>query len=242
MPDTVQLITSTIPLNRIFRARLFLDLPKKEEPKPDPETDWNSKNPRLTPGWLSQFLPVNLYFDNDEPDHRTRDIVSKFSYDETYVKYISRKEEFIRVFSRGLTGEQKIQAQSELGEFFDRDVKTGYDRLEVFAKSLQRFIESGYSVEIIIKGYASPLAKSDYNQNLTLRRSNCVLNYMRKAEGGIYQKYIVDGRLVLTTVGFGEEKAKAGIDDSPKNTRLSIFSPAASRERRAEIIEVKLLK
>lgn len=242
LPDTVQLITSSIPLNRIFKARLYLDFPKKEAQKPEQEPDWNTKNPKLTPGWLSQFLPVNLYFDNDEPDHRTRDIVSKFSYDETYVKYISRKEEFIRVFSRGLAGEQKIQAQTELGKFFDRDVKAGYDRLAVFAKSLQRFIESGYSVEIIIKGYASPLAKNDYNQNLTLRRSNCVLNYMRKAEGGIYQKYIADGRLVLTTVGFGEEKAKAGIEDSPKNTRLSIFSPEASRERRAEIIEVKLLK
>jgi hypothetical protein len=65
---------------------------------------------------------------------------------------------------------------------------------------------------------------------------------MAKAENGIYQKYINDGRLVLTTVGFGEEKSKAGVNDNARDTRQSIFSPDASRERRAEIIEVKLLK
>ncbi len=235
--DTTYLETNEVPVNRVFRSTLFLDLKLKEDPKFGPQ-----KDPKLTPGWLNQFLPVTLYFDNDEPNRNSWATTTSLTYDQTYVKYIGRKEEFVRVFSRNLAGEQKIQAQTELGEFFEKDVKYGYDRLETFAKSLQRFLDSGYDVEIIIKGYASPLAKPTYNQNLTLRRSNCVLNYLNTAQGGIYQKYINDGRLVLTTVGFGEEKAKAGVNDNARDTRQSIFGPDASRERRAEIIEVKLLK
>jgi outer membrane protein OmpA-like peptidoglycan-associated protein len=237
--DTVILTTQEIPVNRIFRSTLFLDIPKKDEPK-DP--NWNKKDPKLTPGWLNQFLPVTLYYDNDEPNRNSWATTTATSYDESFVKYISRKEDFLRIYTRGMVGEQKIQSQTDLADFFESDVQKGYDRLAVFAKSLQRFLDSGYDVEIIIKGYASPLAKNNYNQNLTLRRSACVLNYMAKAEGGIYQKYINDGRLVLTTVGFGEEKSKAGVNDNARDTRQSIFSPDASRERRAEIIEVKLLK
>lgn len=232
--DTTYLTTNEVPVNRVFRSTLFLDLKK------DP--DWNKKEPKLTPGWLNQFLPVTLYFDNDEPNRNSWATSTTLTYDQTYVKYISRKEEFVRVFSKNMKGEQRMQAETDLADFFEKDVKYGYDRLEVFAKSLKRFLDNGYDVEIIIKGYASPLAKPTYNQNLTLRRSNCVLNYLNKAEGGIYQKYIADGRLVLTTVGFGEEKAKAGVNDNARDTRQSIFSPDASRERRAEIIEVKLLK
>jgi WD40-like Beta Propeller Repeat len=106
MPDTVILTTQEIPVNRIFRSTLFLDMPKKDEPK-DP--NWNKKDPKLTPGWLNQFLPVTLYYDNDEPNRNSHATTTALSYDETFVKYISRKEDFLRIYTRGMVGEQKKQ-------------------------------------------------------------------------------------------------------------------------------------
>src|SRR5690606_153279 len=43
---------------------------------------------------LEDFLPLALYFDNDEPDKRTRRTTTKKSYGETYDKYIKRQNIF----------------------------------------------------------------------------------------------------------------------------------------------------
>ncbi len=236
LPDTTFLMTNEVPANRTFRSKLFLDFKPKEEPK--------EGKLRVTPKWLEQFLPVTLYFDNDHPNPNTRATTTSLAYDETYVRYISRKDEFVRVFSRGMTGEQKIAAEAELSDFFENDVKKGYERLETFtsSKALKRFLDDGYTVEIIIEGYASPLAKSDYNQALTMRRSACVLNYLNQVEGGVYQQYTKNGQLTLRTVGFGEEKSRAGVNDNARDTRQSIYSPAASRERYAKILQVRVVQ
>ena len=51
------------------------------------------------PTTLEDFLPLALYYDNDEPDKRTRRTTTKRSYEETYIPYISRKYEFIEEYN-----------------------------------------------------------------------------------------------------------------------------------------------
>jgi hypothetical protein len=77
---------------------------------------------------------------------------------------------------------------------------------------------------------------------LTHRRIVSVKNYLRTAKGGIYESYLLNNQLKISTAPLGETLATAGINDSKKQRELSIFSVEASKERRAEIIEVRLHK
>ena len=92
----------------------------------------------------------------------------------------------------------------------------------------------------MVKGFASPLASKEYNLALTKRRIVSVQNYLRKCNNGYYESFIQTKKLIVTTAPYGETLAKAEVADNARDKSASVFSVEASRERRAEIIEVKL--
>ena len=53
-------------------------------------------------------------------------------------------------------------------------------------------------MEFTISGFASPLSNSDYNKHLSARRIESVLNYMRRANGGVLAPYIDGSKPGLT--------------------------------------------
>jgi tetratricopeptide (TPR) repeat protein len=195
----------------------------------------------LDPGDMRPLLPLMVYFDNDHPDPRTRLTETTKSYEDTYTQYFAKKEAYASGYASGFTGEEKLLAQERVRLFFDNDVKGGMANLQNFADNLDLFLTNGYKVEIIIKGFASPLAKDDYNMSLTRRRVVCVTNYLRKVRGGIYDEYLRSGALAVNLAPFGEQTAPSGISDSGKDRKRSVFSPEASKERRAEVLEVRLI-
>jgi tetratricopeptide (TPR) repeat protein len=196
----------------------------------------------LEPGDMRPLLPLMVYFDNDHPDPRTRLTETTKNYEDTYKAYYSKRDEFVNNYSSLFSGEEKLLAQERVRLFFDNDVKGGMADLQNFADNLDLFLTNNYKVEIIIKGFASPLAKDDYNMSLTRRRVISVTNYLSKVRGGIYNEYLRSGDLAVNLAPFGEEKAPAGISDSGKDRKRSIYSPEASKERRAEVIEVRLVR
>lgn len=198
------------------------------------------KNLFLTPATLYGLLPLAIYFDNDMPPRTAAQQVE--SYALTYTAYLSRRNEFIEIFTKNLPEGEKQIATERLNGFFDKDVKGGFAKLEYFADNLDLFLDGGYEVEIMVKGFASPLASEEYNMALTRRRIVSVKNYLRTAKGGVYESYLLNNQLKISTAPLGETLAIAGINDSKKQRELSIFSVEASKERRAEIIEVRLHK
>ena len=54
----------------------------------------------------------------------------------------------------------------------------------------------------------------------------------------IPKKYFDSGDLEVTEKSFGEGDAPPGVSDDVSNLRESVYSPAASKERRVEIIEI----
>lgn len=201
-----------------------------------------TKNLFLTPGSLGNFLPLSLFFDNDQPDANTRREFTALTYEQSFDKYYARREEFIREFTKGMSPADKQQAETKLNAFFEEEVRAGFMKLDYFAENLNLFLENGYKVEIMIKGFASPLANPDYNMALTKRRISSVMNFFRKAEGGIFNPYLINGQLAVVTVPFGETASAKNVSDDYRNKRLSIFSVEASRERRAEILEIRLTR
>jgi hypothetical protein len=200
------------------------------------------RNLFLAPASMSSYLPITLYFDNDQPDPRTRAETTNQSYDQTLQRYMERRALFVSSYTAKLESSAKAAAEAELGKFFDEEVATGLVQLEHFAQHLPLFLDGGSSIEIMVKGFASPLAKPEYNMALTQRRIASVRNYFRKYNNGVFEAYIRNGQLKVSQLPLGETAAQASVSDDAGNKRLSVFSPEASRERRAEILEVRMFK
>ncbi|MFN4257231.1 MAG: hypothetical protein ACK4Q5_19700 [Saprospiraceae bacterium] len=194
-----------------------------------------TKDLYLRPLKLVSFLPVKLYFDNDEPDKRTLRTTTTRTYGESYFDFYPLKSMFVNQY---LAGGGTAADEAQLDEFFEKEVKGGWNKLLLFSKTLQNRLETGEKITITITGFASPRAKSNYNRAIAGRRISSVKNHFLTYENGALVKYIRTGQLTIREEPNGEDKAPPGISDQIPDTRNSVFSVAASRERRVEITEV----
>jgi hypothetical protein len=207
-----------------------------------PKVDFQTivKELKLRPLSLISYLPIPLYFDNDEPDKRTLARTTKKDYITAYRSYYNRKATFIERYTEGLTGQELQDATAAVDSFFENDVRGGWERLMEFSEVLYEILVSGDSIEITLKGYASPRAGTTYNKNLTDRRAVSVNNHFNLFDGGIYKKFVDSKQLVIKREANGETKVPPGVSDDIKDERNSIYSVPASRERRLEIIGAKV--
>ena len=190
---------------------------------------------------LNMYLPVIVYFDNDRPNPRTRSLNTNKTYTDTYFPYLSKKSEFQMEFTRKMIGDTKYSAENDLEYFFETEVKTGYNKLNLFLDKLHLKLQDGDEIEVALKGYASPRAANKYNLALGQRRIWSVKNEFKSYDGGVLMSYINSGQLKVIEVSFGEEIAPKSISDSYNNKRLSIYSVDASRQRKAEVFRVKVI-
>ena len=95
-------------------------------------------------------------------------------------------------------------------------------------------------MEIFVTGYTSPRAQSDYNVNLGKRRVSSVRNHFASYANGILLSYLNSGKLLITERSYGETTAAAGVSDDLEDVRNSIYAIGAAKERRVEIVEVKI--
>jgi tetratricopeptide (TPR) repeat protein len=178
------------------------------------------------------LFPLVVYFDNDEPSKRSNATVTKKTYDVTYQDYVSRRSAFEQQSPDGVVA---------IGDFFEREVKAGWDKLNALHSIILKELQSGNVVELEVNGYASPRAKSDYNRKLTSRRSSSIYNHFEQAQGGAFRQYMQTNKLVFVPVPQGEETAQPGISDSIPDEKNSIYTVAASRERRATIKQMRVI-
>jgi hypothetical protein len=192
---------------------------------------------------MNRYLPLSLYFHNDEPNPRTRDTTTNLTYEQTYLEYIKLEKEYRKEFSKGLSGEEKEDAELEIEDFFEQYVQQGMQYLQEFTPLLLKELEQGKHVTLTIKGYASPLSKSDYNVNLTLRRIQSLINYLQKWQNGKLLPYFLGaskngGKLDIVKVPYGEYNSDQSVSDRLEDKRNSVYSPKAALQRKIEIIAV----
>lgn len=174
---------------------------------------------------------ISLYFYNDEPNRRTRSPNTEWTYTDAFDSYISLRQEFNVAFA------YDPEELSNIERFFEEDVRGGYKDLQDFTDLLKTYLDQlkdDEKLQVVIRGYASPRAKSDYNYNLTQRRIMSIENYFNDEE--ILPGYA--GRIEIIEEPNGEDKAPSGIEDDIADRKNSIYSRAASRERRVEIIRI----
>jgi len=189
-----------------------------------------------------QLLPLELYFHNDEPNPKTMLTVTKKNYKELYDAYMQLMPQYENEYSMRLDGAKKNAAVTAIRKLFDEKITASYNRLDRFAQLLLEELQANKKIKITVRGQASPLAKPDYNVNLSKRRISSFLNYLKQYQNSAIKKYIDRGLLTIEEVGAGESLAKEFVSDDLNDQRNSVYSPAAALERKIEVIDVKIEK
>lgn len=195
---------------------------------------------------MKVLCPLTLYFHNDEPEPKTKVIVTKKNYKKTYDDYTVLKPKYFTEYAKGLEGEQKEFATNRIENFFEDSVDAGMQDLEKFALLLEQVLARGEKVKITMKGYCSPLASTDYNVNLAKRRISSLQNYFLEYKNGMFVRYVnnanpTEGNIEFTNEDIGELPVSK-VSDDVKDTRNSVYSPYAACERKIQIIAVSYLK
>jgi tetratricopeptide (TPR) repeat protein len=202
--------------------------------------------PKETLSELNKRLPVTLYFHNDWPDPKTLATTTKISYIDNYHDYVALIPTYKKEYSTGLTGVRAADAQEDIESFFTEYVDQGVKDLELFRDLMLEELKKGTSLELTIKGFASPLAKTEYNVNLTKRRIASLVNYLSEYEKGIFKPFLNGNasngaKISIKEVPFGEYTADKLVSDNPNDQKNSVYSRAASLERKIEIQSISIL-
>lgn len=190
-------------------------------------------------GNLEDFLPLAIYFDNDQPDPRTQRANTNLRYLQTYEPYYASKERFKRKYVKGVSRAEDAALEAQIDDFFENSLRRSKDEFESFLNILHQYLDEGLTFKIYLKGYTSPLASEAYNLQLGGRRIKTIQNEFGAFRGGVIARHFTSGNLEVLERSYGEEKAPANVSDNPRDARRSIYSPEASRERRVEIIEIE---
>ena len=188
------------------------------------------------------LVPIALYFHNDEPVPNSWDTVTELNYTTTYFDYIVMKDQYRDRYSAGLSKKEKPIALDSVDYYFSYYVEENYNKLLEFTTLMRELLENGQKIVVTIKGYTSPLNTVEYNNNLAKRRISSLVNYFYEWENGCFRRYIESGMIEYEFVAFGKTLSDGKVSDDPNDPRNSIYSPAASRERRIEIIAISVEK
>jgi len=187
---------------------------------------------------LNALLPLNIYFDNDQPNPRSKDTITTLNYTAVYASYKNRLQEYEKNYSSLSRIKDKQKAKQEIDDFFVYQLDSGYQKLQQFVALAEKILTKGKALKITVKGYSSPLFSDEYNNRLSKRRIASLLNFMIDYKQGFLKQYIDKQMLSIAKQSFGESKADKSVSDDPKNVKESIFSPNAAKQRRIEIIGV----
>lgn len=195
----------------------------------DPSFNWA--------GALSKALPIRLYFHNDEPNPRSWATTTRLDYEQTFNSYSAKQSAYDSAWQATPEGSAAFRA------FFTNEVEANFQKLDAFVPLLLKALESGQQLTLVIRGYASPLAKGDYNKNLSLRRIKSLVNYLERTGNGQLLPYLRNtadngGRLIIEEQPYGKSTADASVSDRLDDLRHSVYSVGAAKERRIEIEQV----
>ncbi len=189
---------------------------------------------------VTKILPITLYFRNDEPDASTMKVSTKQNYMNTYKMYVEKYPYYKTEVAKGLDTDISGKLIAELVDFFANQVDQGALDLETFKTMLLDELQTGSEVSVFIRGFASPVANTAYNVNLTKRRISSLINYFKQVDNGVFKEFLegkseLKGRLNFSYAPFGEYAADQTTSDDVVIQNESVFSKAAGIERKIEI-------
>ena len=172
---------------------------------------------------IMSMLPIELYFDNDIPKAD-----SDANYADLYTSYKTRQPAF---------ASKSVDGNDEVGSFFSQ-IDKNYSRVDDVARELSSLVDSGYVITLEFRGYTSPLATEAYNKKLSERRISSIIKFFDSRLGDNF-KILAKSALAIP---FGETMSPKEISDSGKDRSKSEFGIAASKQRKVEIVGIRIEK
>lgn len=188
------------------------------------------ETPQRTLAQLQADFPLVLYFHNDEPEPRSWKVKTDKTYNTTYDQYAA-----LRPLYEKENGDPKA-----FDAFFGSEVQHGHAQLQQLAQALIPVLKSGQQITLEVRGHASPLARNDYNKNLSLRRIESLRNQLQRANSNALATFMDStasngGILRIRELPFGEDRSANTVSDDLNDLERSVYSVAAARERRIEV-------
>ncbi|MEO5905534.1 MAG: hypothetical protein ABIQ11_02325, partial [Saprospiraceae bacterium] len=109
----------------------------------DPGSDTLIIDLYLEIGNLEDFLPLAIYFDNDEPGRNTTSDKAVLRYLQTYNPYMEQKEKFVEKYRSGAPAGEKEAAAKAVRDFFENDLAGGRREYESFMHILEQYLKEG---------------------------------------------------------------------------------------------------
>ncbi len=172
---------------------------------------------------IMSMLPIELYFDNDLPKTN-----SDANYGELYDSYKTKASEFTT---------KSNESPENVTSFFTQ-IDKNYNRIDDIVRELSSLVDSGYVVTLEFRGYTSPLASEEYNKKLSERRISSIIKLVDDRLGDNF-KVLAKSALAIP---FGETMSPKEISDSGKDRAKSVYSIAASKQRKVEIVGIRIEK
>jgi hypothetical protein len=172
---------------------------------------------------LQSWLPLPLYFHNDEPQPKSWEVTTTWTYTDCYQSYLQY----------GPNYQNALGGTDEWDQFVETQLTWQYDHWQKAMAIIENRMQKGDTLTIVVRGFASPLADGKYNQFLTERRIDALRNELLQFNAGSLKPYF-GGQLRIEAKPFGESKS-ANISDDIHDQKSSIYSQKARNERRIEI-------
>ena len=176
---------------------------------------------------IEQWLPISLYFHNDEPNPRSLSSTTQLKYSDCLQSYLNQSQQYVKVLNN----------PSEWETFEDRYLSVPYAQLQKALPLMLKALRKGNVVTVQVRGFASPRAATDYNEKLTGRRITSLINEILAYDNGAFVPYY-NQLFFVESLPFGERKSAKGVSDDLTDEKGSIYSKEAREERRIEILGI----
>ena len=172
----------------------------------------------------TSFLPLNLYFDNNQPNPNKSDLDNTINYKDTYIKYFMKQDKYLL-----------YNSSEEVNLFFEDSLKGNFNQLNTLLARLLNDLKDGYNIDIKIKGYTSQLADTLYNIKLSSYRIKSLLRHITSFKNGVFLDFIKENRLSFIEVPLGESESSERLYD---NSLLEIYGAEAILNRKVSILKI----
>jgi len=178
---------------------------------------------------INALFPLKLYFDNDLPKKNQSDTTTNAVYTTLLDQYINKKNTYVSHNLKGLKKEAAMDTEDELLDFFDFLLPQGKMQLEETRKFIQEKLNKNEDVTLIVRGYSSALANSEYNFKLSQRRINSLFNYLNYSTTSSLNK----GNFKIIALPMGDLVSTENRLDVKKD---KVFGLDAIYQRKIEIV------
>ena len=215
---------NTIPIKDLYTYQTIITNPKSTEQqiqqvvkeKGNGNTINNTETPKINPDtsltdFENRYKEYAFYFDNDIPGpHHKGDVTADSTFLNDYNKYVDNLyREYYQHTAEGLFKEGSTSRNTKL--FFETVIIPNYKFItegekNFFTDALAILKNKKGNIVIDMIASASAPASQSYNVDLSKRRYDSVINFLRtfSVGGETLGKYIDDKTLTINTVAAGE--------------------------------------